>query len=164
MSSDETDDGLPIQDARISSVNKFFSGTRRTFPHTSEMKFVYRLYFPDTGVEHILLERVGTYKLSEYNFGTLFLEGGDVLIEFKYPFHCMFEAALERKWPALEPEYAVNIYEDQGIAVYEFPNIYYWPAILVWFAWQCLMNDIPFFDYCRLLNGNAESSYGTIFA
>ncbi|QIJ58773.1 hypothetical protein [psittacine adenovirus 6] len=165
-SSEEADDSLPLQDARISSVNKFFSGTRRTFPNTSENVFIYRLYMPETNTEHVFIERLDTFLLSEYNFGTLFLRGGDVVLEFKLPFHYMFQAALECKWPTLEPEYAVNVYQDRGVTIYEIPNIYYWPSLLAWFAWQCMANEIPFFDYVRLLsdNGLEDGDYGTVFA
>ncbi|AEC32108.1 hypothetical protein [Raptor adenovirus 1] len=158
---DDAERTQPVQDNKVSAVTKFYSGTKRTFPLLSEDAFIFHFHCGET--DCILIENYGTYKLSEYNFGTLLTDLGGIVLEFKLPMHSMFQAALACKWPTFDFEYVVNVYQDMRVAIYELPSTDYWAPVLSWFAWQCLTNGISFFDFVKLL-GEQTGDYGTVFA
>ncbi|ALB78179.1 ORF8 [unidentified adenovirus] len=153
----------PLQVHRISSTNRFTSGTVLDLPSMTDNCFVYNFKTP-TG-KTVFIESNGQFKFSEYNFGTLFSGFNDVTLEMQLDFHYMFDCMLDFKWPNADFEYSVNVYTDRRIAIYDLSNADYWPTILAWFAWQCNSNGINFFQYVRLLNEDDEGCpYGTIFA
>lgn len=158
LSSSE-DDMLPEQDSRISSCSPYYSGDRNAVPLMRDDSF--STMFQDT----VFIESCGLFGLNEYNFGQLFEDYGTVCLEFKLPMYKLFNKILQHKWPDHEFECEKSLYYHKGIAVIDFPNIDYWPALLAWFARQCLVNGIKFFDYCKLHEQETEGTeYGEIFA
>lgn len=157
---------FPVQVNRISSGHTFYSGIKSHFPSMREDTFVY--IFPveaTTAFGSVFIESPGILKLSEYNFGSLFSTVGNICIEFHLPFHDLFQAALTFKWPSFDFDYDCNIYTERRIAIYEFANTDYWPPVLAWFSWQCLLNGIHFFEHVKLLGDDfLENDYGTVFA
>lgn len=154
----------PLQVPHLSSTNQYFSGTKNALPFMRSDSFIY--VFPDSCKDKfgtVFIESGNGFKFSEYNFGACFDNFEPLVLEMTLDFHRLFESMLDYKWPQFDFELIVNIYSDRGVAIYELPNVDYWPPILAWFAFQCLCNGINFFEHVRKL-GEQSTEYNTIFA
>lgn len=163
LSSSEEDEP-PLQEQKVTSSTSFYSGNKRDVPLMRDNCFTY-IFPPD---QHgifgtMFIESSEPFSLSEYNFGALFLDYGDVSLEFNLALFDLFEAMLDYKWQESNLEYTTNVYSHRDIAICTFPNIDYWPPILAWFARQCMHNNIGFFNYVKLLD-HENNDYGTVFA